>query len=128
MSNLADNLAATVAEHSAFIVDRMKEMIIRGGFNIYPRELEEVLYEHPSVREAAVIGLPHESLGEEVGAAVALKDGAQLEPGELRDYMKERVAAYKYPRVVWIVDDLPKGPTGKILKRQVDVPTEAQQR
>ena len=110
-----------------FIVDRKKEMIIRGGFNIYPRELEEVLYEHPAVREAAVVGLPHESLGEEVGAAIALKDGEQTEPDELRAYMKERVAAYKYPRVIWIVDDLPKGPTGKILKREVDVPAEVQQ-
>jgi len=110
-----------------FIVDRKKEMIIRGGFNIYPRELEEVLYEHPAVREAAVVGLPHESLGEEVGAAIALKDGEQADPDELRAYMKERVAAYKYPRMIWIVDDLPKGPTGKILKREVDVPAEVQQ-
>jgi long-chain acyl-CoA synthetase len=111
-----------------FIVDRKKEMIIRGGFNIYPRELEEVLYEHPAVREAAVIGLPHESLGEEVGAAVVLKEGAEAEPADLREFMKERVAAYKYPRVIWFVDDLPKGPTGKILKRQVRIPAEAQQR
>jgi len=110
-----------------FIVDRKKEMIIRGGFNIYPRELEEVLYEHPAVREAAVVGLPHESLGEEVGAAIALKDGEEADPDELRAYMKDRVAAYKYPRVIWIVDDLPKGPTGKILKREVDVPAEVQQ-
>jgi long-chain acyl-CoA synthetase len=111
-----------------FIVDRKKEMIIRGGFNIYPRELEEVLYEHPAVREAAVIGLPHESLGEEVGAAVVLKEGAEAEPADLREFMKDRVAAYKYPRVIWFVDDLPKGPTGKILKREVRVPAEAQQR
>jgi long-chain acyl-CoA synthetase len=110
-----------------FIVDRKKEMIIRGGFNIYPRELEEVLYEHPAVREAAIIGLPHESLGEEVGAAVALKEGAEAETDEIRAYMKERVAAYKYPRVVWFVDELPKGPTGKILKREVEVPAEAKQ-
>jgi long-chain acyl-CoA synthetase len=109
------------------IVDRKKEMIIRGGFNIYPRELEEVLYEHPAVREAAVVGLPHESLGEEVGAAIALKDGESAEPDELRAYMKDRVAAYKYPRVIWIVDDLPKGPTGKILKREVEVPAEVKQ-
>jgi long-chain acyl-CoA synthetase len=111
-----------------FIVDRKKELIIRGGFNIYPRELEEVLYEHPAVREAAVVGLPHDSLGEEVGAAVALKPGEQVEPDEIRAYMKERVAAYKYPRVVWIVDDLPKGPTGKILKREVEIPAEVEQR
>jgi long-chain acyl-CoA synthetase len=111
-----------------FVVDRKKEMIIRGGFNVYPRELEEVLYEHPAVREAAVVGLPHDSLGEEVGAAVALKPGEQVEPDEIRAYMKERVAAYKYPRVVWIVDDLPKGPTGKILKREVEIPAEVEQR
>jgi long-chain acyl-CoA synthetase len=111
-----------------FIVDRKKELIIRGGFNIYPRELEEVLYEHPAVREAAVVGLPHDSLGEEVGAAVALKPGEQVEPDEIRAYMKERVAAYKYPRVVWFVDDLPKGPTGKILKREVESPAEVEQR
>jgi long-chain acyl-CoA synthetase len=105
-----------------FIVDRKKELIIRGGYNVYPRELEEVLYEHPAVREAAVVGMPHPSLGEEVGAAVALKDGAEVSPDELRDYMKEHVAAYKYPRRIWLVDELPKGPTGKILKREVEVP------
>jgi long-chain acyl-CoA synthetase len=105
-----------------FIVDRKKELVIRGGFNVYPREIEEVLYEHPAVREAAVIGIAHDSLGEEVGAAVALKDGAQATPDELREYVKQRVAAYKYPRIVWVVDDLPKGPTGKVLKREIVVP------
>jgi long-chain acyl-CoA synthetase len=105
-----------------FIVDRKKDLIIRGGYNVYPRELEEVMYEHPAVREAAVVGIPHESLGEEVGAAVALKEGAEATPGELRVFMKERVAAYKYPRVIWLVDELPKGPTGKILKREITVP------
>jgi long-chain acyl-CoA synthetase len=122
------DMARVDEEGYYFIVDRKKEMIIRGGFNIYPRELEEVLYEHPAVREAAVVGLPDESLGEEVGAAVALKAGESVEPSELRAYMKERVAAYKYPRVVWIVDDLPKGPTGKILKREVEIPAEVEQR
>jgi long-chain acyl-CoA synthetase len=105
-----------------FIVDRKKELVIRGGFNIYPREIEEVLYEHPGVREAAVIGIPHDTLGEEVAAAVALKDGADASPDELRDYVKQRVAAYKYPRRVWLVDELPKGPTGKILKREITPP------
>jgi long-chain acyl-CoA synthetase len=105
-----------------FIVDRKKELVIRGGFNIYPREIEEVLYEHPDVREAAVIGIPHEALGEEVAAAVALKPGAESTPGELRDFVKQRVAAYKYPRHVWLVDELPKGPTGKILKREIKPP------
>jgi long-chain acyl-CoA synthetase len=116
---------ATVDEDGYyFIVDRKKDMIIRGGFNVYPRELEEVLYEHPAVAEAAVVGIPHDSLGEEVGAAVALKSGEEASTDELRDYVKQRVAAYKYPRVVWIADELPKGPTGKILKREIEVPQE----
>ncbi|HWC27337.1 MAG TPA: long-chain fatty acid--CoA ligase, partial [Solirubrobacteraceae bacterium] len=105
-----------------YIVDRKKELIIRGGYNVYPREVEEVLYEHPAVREAAVVGVPHDELGEEVAAAVALKDGADVGPDELRDYCKEQVAAYKYPRTIWLVDDLPKGPTGKILKREISPP------
>jgi long-chain acyl-CoA synthetase len=106
-----------------YIVDRKKQMIIRGGLNIYPREIEEVLYEHPAVAEACVIGIPHDSLGEEVGAAVALKDGVSAEPEELREFVKQRVAAYKYPRKVWLVDALPKGPTGKIQRRDVVIPT-----
>ena len=106
-----------------YIVDRTKDMIIRGGYNVYPREIEEVLYEHPAVAEAAVIGIPHDSLGEEVGAAVALKKGAAVTADELRDYVKARVAAYKYPRLVWLVDALPKGPTGKLLKREITIPT-----
>jgi long-chain acyl-CoA synthetase len=105
-----------------FIVDRKKDLIIRGGYNVYPRELEEVLYAHPAVREAAVLGVPHDSLGEEVGAAVVLKDGASASPDELRAYMKQKVAAYKYPRVIWLRDDLPKGGTGKILKREIEIP------
>ncbi len=105
-----------------YIVDRTKDMIIRGGYNVYPREIEEVLYEHPDVAEAAVIGIPHDSLGEEVGAAVALKKDAAATAEELRDYVKARVAAYKYPRQVWLVDALPKGPTGKVQKRDITVP------
>jgi long-chain acyl-CoA synthetase len=108
-----------------FIVDRKKDLIIRGGYNVYPREIEEVLYEHPAVREVAVIGVPHESLGEEVAAVVALKDDAGASPEELRDFAKQRVAAYKYPRTVRIVDELPKGPTGKILKREIRLPEAA---
>jgi long-chain acyl-CoA synthetase len=105
-----------------FIVDRKKDLIIRGGYNVYPREIEEILYEHPAVREAAVIGVPHDEYGEEIGAAVALKDGHTVAESELRDFVKEQVAAYKYPRQVWFVDDLPKGPTGKILKREIRPP------
>jgi long-chain acyl-CoA synthetase len=108
-----------------FIVDRKKELIIRGGYNVYPREVEEVLYEHPAVREAAVLGIPDDEYGEEVGAAVSLADGAEVTPEQLRDYVRERVAAYKYPRKVWILDELPKGPTGKILKREIEPPSPA---
>jgi long-chain acyl-CoA synthetase len=102
-----------------FIVDRKKDMIIRGGYNVYPREIEEVLYSHPEVREVAVVGVPHPELGEEVGAAVALKPGADATAEELRDFVKEQIAAYKYPRLVWFVDELPKTATGKILKREI---------
>jgi long-chain acyl-CoA synthetase len=105
-----------------FIVDRKKDMIIRGGYNIYPREIEEVFYEHPAVLEAAVIGVPHAELGEEVVAAVTLKPNAHVTAEALRDYVKGQVAAYKYPRQVWFADELPKGPTGKILKRDIRVP------
>jgi long-chain acyl-CoA synthetase len=105
-----------------FIVDRKKELIIRGGYNVYPREIEEVLYEHPAVAEAAVVGIADDDLGEEVGAAVALKPGASATADELRAFVKERVAAYKYPRQVWLADELPKGPTGKILRRAVQRP------
>jgi long-chain acyl-CoA synthetase len=107
-----------------FIVDRKKELIIRGGYNVYPREIEEALYEHPAVAEVAVVGIPHGDLGEEVGAAVALKPDASATVEELRAFAKERVAAYKYPRHVWVLDELPKGPTGKILRRSVELPDE----
>jgi long-chain acyl-CoA synthetase len=117
---------ATVDEDGYFfIVDRKKDMIIRGGYNVYPREIEEVLYEHPAVSEAAVVGVPDEAMGEEVGAAVALKPGEDVDPAELTAFVKQRVAAYKYPRRIWFVDDLPKGPTGKILKREIEVPEPA---
>jgi long-chain acyl-CoA synthetase len=107
-----------------YIVDRKKDLIIRGGYNVYPREIEEVLYENPAVAEAAVIGMPHAELGEEVGAAVVLKPGMSVTADELRAFVKAQVAAYKYPRRVWFVDALPKGPTGKILKREITVPDE----
>jgi long-chain acyl-CoA synthetase len=114
---------ATVDSDGYFaIVDRKKDMIIRGGYNVYPREIEEVIYEHPAVAECAVVGVPHDELGEEVGAAVALKDGEEVSADDLRAHVKEQVAAYKYPREIWFVDELPKGPTGKILKREIDPP------
>ncbi len=107
-----------------YIVDRKKDMIIRGGYNVYPREIEEVLHEHPAVAEVAVIGIPHPGLGEEVGAAVALKPDATVTPDELRAFARDKLAAYKYPRRIWLVDALPKGPTGKILRREVQAPPE----
>jgi long-chain acyl-CoA synthetase len=105
-----------------FIVGRQKDLIIRGGYNVYPREIEEVLHEHHAVAEVAVIGIPHAELGEEIGAAVQLMPGATATPAELRAFARERVAAYKYPRHVWLVRELPKGPTGKILNREVQPP------
>ena len=99
-------------------------MIIRGGYNVYPREVEELLYEHPAIREAAVVGVPHDEWGEEIGAAVVLEPGEEPAPEEISAYVRERIAAYKYPRVVWFIDELPKGPTGKILKREIEVPAQ----
>jgi long-chain acyl-CoA synthetase len=118
------DLATVDSDGYYFIVDRKKDMIIRGGYNVYPREIEEVLHEHPAVAEVAVIGMPHPGLGEEVGAAVALKPDATATPEELRAFARDKVAAYKYPRRVWLVDALPKGPTGKILRREVQAPPE----
>jgi len=103
-----------------FLVDRKKDLILRGGYSVYPREVEEVLYAHPDVLEAAVVGVPDETLGEEVAALVVLRPGPGPNADELQAWVKERVAGYKYPRLVVLVDDLPKGPTGKILKREID--------
>jgi long-chain acyl-CoA synthetase len=87
---------------------------------VYPREVEEVLYAHPAVLEAAVIGVPHETLGEEVAALVVTRPEEAVDPEALKAWTRERVAAYKYPRHVVLVDELPKSPTGKILKRDID--------
>ena len=105
-----------------FIVDRIKDMIIRGGLNVYPREVEEVLHEHPAVRAAAVVPVPHPVLGEEVGAAVVLREGAGATEKELRTFVRDEIAAYKYPRHVWFVDALPEDATGKVRKREIAVP------
>ncbi len=102
-----------------FVVDRKKDLVIRGGYNVYPREVEEVLYEHPAVAEAAVIGKPDDTLGEEVVAVVSLKAGQHATAEELVGFCKERMAAYKYPREIRVVPELPKGPTGKILKKEL---------
>ncbi|MBG0567394.1 long-chain-fatty-acid--CoA ligase [Actinoplanes aureus] len=102
-----------------YIVDRAKDMIIRGGFNVYPREIEEVLMTHEAVSLAAVIGVPHSSHGEEVKAFVILKPGAEATEESLVAWSKEQMAAYKYPRIVSIVESLPMTATGKLLKREL---------
>lgn len=102
-----------------YIVDRTKDMIIRGGFNVYPREIEEVLMTHPAVSLAAVIGTPHEEYGEEIKAIVVLKKGRSVTAEELRAWGKKEMAGYKYPRFVEIRESLPMGPTGKILKKEL---------
>ena len=116
------DLATMDAEGYFTIVDRKKDMILRGGMNVYPREVEECIYEHPDVLEVAVVGIPDELYGEQVGAAVALREGSTATPEDIIDFAKERIAAYKYPRQVWVVSELPKGPTGKILRRGVHAP------
>ena len=102
-----------------FIVGRSKELIIRGGYNVYPAEIEDVLHAHPAVAEAAVIGIPDDRLGEEVMAVVTLRPGASLAAPELIAFCKERIAAYKYPRVIEFRDELPKNAMGKIMKDEL---------
>ncbi|MBK8469141.1 MAG: long-chain fatty acid--CoA ligase [Candidatus Phosphoribacter sp.] len=104
-----------------FFVDRKKELIIRAGYNVYPREVEEVLYTHPAVSEAAVIGIPDPRLGEEIKAYVTLKPGQLASGEELVQFVKDRLAAYKYPRIVEVITEMPKTPTGKILKKELPV-------
>jgi long-chain acyl-CoA synthetase len=103
-----------------FLVDRKKDTILRGGYSVYPREVEEALYQHPAVAEAAVVGVPDARLGEEVVAVVVARPGAIADPDEIGAFVRERVAAYKYPRLVVVADELPRGPSGKILKRAID--------
>jgi long-chain acyl-CoA synthetase len=105
-----------------FIDDRKKDMIIRGGENVYPREIEEVLYQYDGVEEVAVIGVEHERLGEEVAAAVVLKEKNSVSADQLREFALEKLAKYKCPTKIWFLDELPKGPTGKILKREIEPP------
>ena len=102
-----------------YIVDRKKDLIIRGGMNIYPREIEEVLYAHPKVLEAAVVGIPDELRGEEVKIYVSPKDGQAITPQEIKEYVMANMAKYKWPKDVEVLPELPKGPTGKILKREL---------
>jgi long-chain acyl-CoA synthetase len=102
-----------------FIVDRKSDMIIRGGENIYPREIDEVLYQHKGVAAAAAVGVPDDLYGEEVAAVIVLKDGAKSSEQEVIEFCKARLADYKCPKTVHFVDDIPKGPTGKLLKREL---------
>jgi long-chain acyl-CoA synthetase len=102
-----------------FVVDRKNDLIIRGGYNVYPREVEDVLYTHPAVAEAAVIGVPDERLGQEVKAVVVVKPGATLTGAGLVAYARQRMASYKYPRLVEFRDALPLNATGKVLKREL---------
>jgi long-chain acyl-CoA synthetase len=101
------------------IVDRKKDMILRNGYNVYPTEVEGVLMRHPAVQAAAVFGTPHAKHGQEIEAAVVLREGQQATEDELREYVRARIAAYKFPRVVHLVDELPLGPSGKVLKREL---------
>ncbi|HYP43933.1 MAG TPA: long-chain fatty acid--CoA ligase [Propionibacteriaceae bacterium] len=119
------DLATRDSDGYYFIVDRLKDMINRSGFNVYPREVEEILYSHPAVAEAAVLAVPDPRHGEEVAAMVTLKDGATATEDELRDFVKGQIAAYKYPRVLRF-GVLPKGPTGKILKREITFDSEVE--
>ncbi|HDZ89375.1 MAG TPA: long-chain fatty acid--CoA ligase [Deltaproteobacteria bacterium] len=113
------DMARQDEEGYIYIVDRKKDMIIRGGYNVYPREIEELLYQHPDVAEAGVYGIPDEDLGEEVTADIVLKEGATTKEEDIQRFVKEKVAPYKYPRIVRIVEDLPKSHTGKVLKREL---------
>ena len=111
------DLGTKDAEGYVTIVDRKKDMVIRGGYNVYPRDVEEVLVRHPAVGQVAVIGLPDPQYGEEV-CAVVVKEG-ELSEEELIAYAKEHLAAYKYPRRVFFTDAFPLGPSGKVLKREL---------
>ncbi len=102
-----------------YVVDRKKDLINAAGYKVWPREVEDVLYGHPAVREAAVVGVPDPYRGETVKAFVSLKQGQKVESGELVSFCKERMAAYKYPREVGILDELPKTVTGKVLRREL---------
>jgi acyl-CoA synthetase (AMP-forming)/AMP-acid ligase II len=114
------DLGETDTDGDLRIVDRIKDLIIRGGYNVYPGEVEEVLYEHPDIIEAAVIGVPDDHYGEEVAALVAARPGSDLGAAEVSSWTRERLSAYKVPRIIRFVDALPKGPSGKILKRSID--------
>jgi len=102
-----------------YIVDRKSDMIIRGGENIYPREIDEVLYRHPGVRDAATVGISHELYGEEVKSFVVLREGASATEGEIIEFCRQQLADFKCPKTVEFLKEIPKGPTGKLLKREL---------
>jgi long-chain acyl-CoA synthetase len=110
------DLATVSSDGYVQIVGRKRERILRGGYSVFPQEIEAVLVSHPAVAEAAVVGVADADLGEEVAAFVSLKRAQRLSSAELHDYCKEHLARYKYPRRIHILTELPKGPTGKILK------------
>jgi acyl-CoA synthetase (AMP-forming)/AMP-acid ligase II len=115
------DLATMDSDGYIYIVDRKKDMIISGGINIYPREIEEILYKHPAVYEAAVIGIPDEEWGEKVTAVIVPREGHELTEEEIIEYCRERLATYKKPKSVIFTNSLPKTPTGKILKRELRI-------
>ena len=102
-----------------YVVDRTKDMLIRGGLNVYPREVEDVIMKHKAVSLVAVIGIPDDQFGEEIKACVVLKEGQTVSESDLISWTKERIAAYKYPRLVEFMDALPQSATGKILKKEL---------
>ena len=114
-----ETLVTAMLDGFFYIVDRKSDMIIRGGENIYPREIDEVLYQHPAVASAATIGIPDQLYGEEVAAFIVLKKGTEVAEEELISFCRERLADFKCPKSIHFVEEIPKGPTGKLLKREL---------
>ena len=102
-----------------YVVDRKSDMIIRGGENVYPREIDEVLYQHPKIRDAATVGIAHELYGEEVKSFVVLHDGVKATEEEIIEFCRRQLADFKCPKSVEFLEEIPKGPTGKLLKREL---------
>jgi len=113
------DLGTKDADGYVWIVDRKKDMVVRNGYNVYPREVEEIITTHPDVSSVAVFGVAHDKHGQEVMACVVLSQGSEVEADALVEFAKEKLAAYKYPRRIEIVESLPLGPSGKVLKREL---------
>jgi long-chain acyl-CoA synthetase len=107
-----------------YIIDRKSDMIIRGGENIYPREIDEVLYQHPHVKDAATVGVPDQLYGEEVKSFIVLREGEHATEQQLLEFCKKRLADFKCPKSIEFIEDIPKGPTGKLLKRELTAKTQ----